>query len=93
MVIFTDPSLCILWDGKQGRTMPFNPDYLRRLEDYGMTNDHLRQLLGVCERGPGRVTWHVERQGFFAKVEMTFFGWTRDTGSMRNLSQLLEKER
>ena len=73
--------------------MALNPALLQQLEGFGMTNDLLLQLLGICERGPGRATWHVDREGTIAKVELTFFGTTRDSRSMRDLTQLLHKER
>jgi hypothetical protein len=73
--------------------MAINPGLLNRLEEYGLTNQHLEQLLSVCLHGPGQAVWHIDKEGYFSKIEMTLFAYTRDTRSMRNLTQLLGKDR
>lgn len=73
--------------------MAFNDLLLRELEGHGLTEDHLKQLLLVCKRGPGRATWHINAGGELTKVELTFFGTTSNSRGMRDLTRLLHKER
>ena len=69
-----------------------NPALFRQLEDFGLTDQHLTQLLAMCAReGTGRVTWHIDPSGV-AKVEVTLFATRRDSTGMRNLTHLLQKE-
>src|SRR5262245_668710 len=75
------------------RRMALNPTLFTALESHGMTDDHLRQLLAVCDHGSARATWHIDPNGFFAKLEIAFFAKMSDTRSMRQLTQLLQKER
>ena len=69
-----------------------NPALIRQLESYGMTNDHLEQLLAGCQRGKVRTTWHTDHHGNFAKVEVTYVATPRDSRSMRELTQVLQKD-
>jgi hypothetical protein len=70
--------------------MTLNPAVLTQLETYGLTNEHLEQLLAVCQRASGRLTWHLH-QHCIAKVEVTLFAEQRDSRGMRDLTHLLAK--
>jgi hypothetical protein len=72
--------------------MTLNALLLTRLEEFGLTNEHLAQILAVCERPPGRATWHIDQRGL-AKVEVTLSASMRDSRGMRSLTHLLQKER
>jgi hypothetical protein len=68
----------------------YNPLLLRDLEGCGLTEAHLLQLLALCERGTGSLTWHIDPQGI-AKVEVTLFAFRKDEQRMRSLTTLLQK--
>ena len=68
-----------------------NPDLFHRLETYGLTDQHLEQLIAVCQRGTGKATWHVDREGL-CKVEVTVFAVRRDYVGMRTLTHFLQKD-
>lgn len=64
---------------------------LRELESYGLTDEHLVQLLAVCRRGTGKAIWHMDQDGI-ATVEFTVKATRRDGRGMRTLTDLLQKE-
>ena len=72
--------------------MSINPRILTELEAYGLTSDHLQQLLAVCERGAGRITWHADGSGRLVKVEATLTMPSRNRQGMRELTHLLQKD-
>lgn len=69
-----------------------NPNLMSQLETYGLTDDHLAQLLAICHLGEGRATWHIGK-GYLTKVEVALFASQRDSRGMRHLTDLLQKER
>ena len=68
-----------------------NQMLFQQLEAFGLTNEHLEQLLAVCERGTGKATWHIDPTGL-AKVEVTLTALRKDSRGMRSLTHLLQKE-
>jgi hypothetical protein len=71
--------------------MALNPLLFAKLESHGMTNDHLEQLLAVCEHGSARATWHINREGIFIKLEIGLSALMQDSRGMRDLTHLLQK--
>ena len=47
-----------------------NQAVFRELESYGLTDEHLLQLLTVCRRGTGKAIWYMDHNGI-ATVEFT----------------------
>lgn len=69
-----------------------NPLLIEQLESHGLSEDHLHQLLAICQRGSGRATWHIDPDGYLAKVEVTLWAARRDRSRLRALTQLLHKD-
>ena len=69
-----------------------NPQVLQQLESFGLTDDHLCQLVAVCQRGSGQVRWHIAPDGFLAKIEIALYVSRRDTLGMRRLTDFLRQK-
>jgi hypothetical protein len=72
--------------------MPLNPALWNQLEAYGVTNEHLLQLIALCERPPGKATWHMHPD-HFVRLEITLSTPMQDVYRMRDLTKMLQKER
>jgi len=72
--------------------MTLNALVLQELETYGLSDQHLQQLLAICKRGTGHLTWHIDQKGL-NKVEVTLFATMRDRRSMTTMTKMLEQER
>lgn len=68
-----------------------NQALFHELESYGLTEEHLKQLLAVCHRGFGKAIWYMDHDGI-ATVEFTVKASRNDGRGMRNLTTLLQKE-
>lgn len=70
--------------------MALNQSLFAQLELYGLSNNHLEQLLALCQNRPGKAVWHIDQEGF-AKLEISLYAPMRDTRRMRELTHLLQK--